>query len=49
MSLKGVKINTQQQETKDEPQANGKYKIRKITKNNGIHIYSCTYTQTKPK
>jgi len=48
MALKGIKTNTQKQETEDKPQTNGKYKIRQIitkTKEN-IHMYTHTH-QTK--
>ena len=41
MALSEIKTNIQKQETKDEPQTNGNYKIRKI-KNNGIYTYMYT-------
>ena len=51
MALKGIKTNTQKQETEDKPQTNGKYKIRQIktkTKEH-THMYTHTPNQNSPK
>ena len=48
MALSEIKTNIQKQETKDEPQMNGNYKIRKI-KNNGIYTYTYTHEQSQNK
>ena len=40
MALSEIKTNTQKQETKDEPQTNGSYKIRQII----IKMMQYTYT-----
>ena len=44
MTLNGIKISTQKQETKESPQTNGNYKIReiitKIMEYTHIHIHT---------
>ena len=48
MALSEIKTKIQKQETKDEPQTNGSYKIRqKIIKIIDIHIYIYTYEQSQ--
>jgi len=42
MALSEIKTNIQKQETKDEPQTNGSYKIRQII----IKIMEYTHTHT---
>jgi len=44
MALNEIKTNTQKQETKDEPQANGSYKIRQII----IKIREYTHIHINP-
>ena len=44
MALKESKTNIQKQETKDEPQTNGNYKIRQII----IKIMEYTHTHIHP-
>ena len=46
MALSEIKTNTQKQETKEEPQTGGSYKIRQIiiTIMEYIYIYIHTYT-----
>jgi len=44
MALREIKTNIQKQETKDEPQINGSYKIRQII----IKIMEYTYIHIHP-
>ena len=47
MALSEIKTNIQKQETKDEPQTNGSYKMKKIIKIiTHIHTYTHTHTHT---
>ena len=48
MALKGIKTNILKQETKDKPQANGKYKIKHILTKTMEYIYRIyTYKQNQ--
>ena len=51
MALSEIKTNTQKQETKDEPQTNGSYKVRqiiiKIMEYTHIHIHKVKTVQQK--
>ena len=53
MALSETKTNIQKQETKDEPQTNGSYKIReiiiKIMEYTHIHIYPCAKSEQSNK
>ena len=48
MALSEIKTNTPKQDTKDEPQANGSYKIRQlIIKQWDTHIYIYNHEQSQ--